>query len=412
MKLIKRTYLQTFLWLIPVLLVGSVFSFYIIKYIVYEETDEHLTYEMQRLVDYHTKFNDLPEFHKVEDIIENLKLEQPVFKDTLILEEKDNEMIPYRKLLFTINHEDKDFTIVLQQLLPGNDDIFEGTLLMMLGLFILISLFLLLIVNTISVRLWSPFQKTLNTLTQYKITDAVPVFPDSNIDEFNSLNQTIEGLLNKIAQDYHRTKEFNENASHELQTHLAIIRIHAEKLLNSHLEGDEQLEHLQPIVNAASKLSKAQKSLLLLSKIGNLEYNRHVQLDLADTINNALSLFQEIIDIRDIEVRKTLETCIVNMDAGLAEIMVNNLLKNAIKHNIQHGFISILLTPQILIIENTGVSIEGNPEEFFERFTIGKTGNLGLGLAIIKQICEVNKFDISYTVKENIHTLKISFPLG
>ncbi len=412
MKLIKRTYLETFLWLIPVLLVGSVFSFYIIKYVVYEETDEHLTYEMQRLVDYHTKFNDLPEFHKVEDIIENLKLEQPVFKDTLILEEKDNEMIPYRKLLFTINHEDKDFTIVLQQLLPGNDDIFEGTLLMMLGLFILISLFLLLIVNTISVRLWSPFQKTLNTLTQYKITDPLPVFPDSNIDEFNSLNQTIEGLLNKIAQDYHRTKEFNENASHELQTHLTIIRIHAEKLLNSHHEGDGQLEHLQPIVNAASKLSKAQKSLLLLSKIGNLEYNPHVQLDLAETIHNALSLFQEIIDIRDIEVRKTLGTCIVNMDAGLAEIMVNNLLKNAIKHNIQQGFISIFLTPQILIIENTGVSIEGNPEEFFERFTIGKTGNLGLGLAIIKQICEVNKFDISYTVKENIHTLKISFPLG
>lgn len=412
MKLIKRTYLETFLWLIPVLLVGSVFSFYIIKYVVYEETDEHLTYEMQRLVDYHTKFNDLPEFHKVEDIIENLKLEQPVFKDTLILEEKDNEMIPYRKLLFTINHEDKDFTIVLQQLLPGNDDIFEGTLLMMLGLFILISLFLLLIVNTISVRLWSPFQKTLNTLTQYKITDPLPVFPDSNIDEFNSLNQTIEGLLNKIAQDYHRTKEFNENASHELQTHLTIIRIHAEKLLNSHHEGDGQLEHLQPIVNAASKLSKAQKSLLLLSKIGNLEYNRHVQLDLAETIHNALSLFQEIIDIRDIEVRKTLGTCIVNMDAGLAEIMVNNLLKNAIKHNIQQGFISIFLTPQVLIIENTGVSIEGNPEEFFERFTIGKTGNLGLGLAIIKQICEVNKFDISYTVKENIHTLKISFPLG
>ncbi len=152
--------------------------------------------------------------------------------------------------------------------------------------------------------------------------------------------------------------------------------------------------------------------MLLLSKIGNLEYNRHVQLDLADTMHNALSLFQEIIDIRDIEVRKTLGTCIVNMDAGLAEIMVNNLLKNAIKHNIQQGFISIFLTPQVLIIENTGVSIEGNPEEFFERFTIGKTGNLGLGLAIIKQICEVNKFDISYTVKENIHTLKISFPLG
>lgn len=180
--MIKRTYLETFLWLIPVLLIGSVFSFYMIKYIVYEETDEHLTYEMERLVEYHSRFNDLPEFHKVAGIIENLRLAEPQFRDTLIIELQDNEMIPYRELLFSINHDGQYFTIVLRHLLPGNDDIIEGTLLMMLGLFFLISLFLFLMVNFISGKLWSPFYKTLGILTKHRITEPVPVFPKSEID--------------------------------------------------------------------------------------------------------------------------------------------------------------------------------------------------------------------------------------
>ncbi len=80
MRLIKRTYLTTFTWLIPILLIGSIFSFFMIKYIVYEETDEHLTYEMERLVEYHSNYGDLPEYHRVTDIIEGLRFDEPVFK--------------------------------------------------------------------------------------------------------------------------------------------------------------------------------------------------------------------------------------------------------------------------------------------------------------------------------------------
>lgn len=411
MRLIKRTYLSTFLWLIPILFIGSIFSFYMIKYIVYEETDEHLTYEMERLVEYHSKHDDLPEFHKVADIVENLRLEKPLFKDTLILEESDNEMIPHRELYFSIKHNENYHTIVLRQLLPGNDDIIEGTLLMMLGLFLLLSLFLFLIVNIASAKLWSPFYKTLNKLTKYRINETVPILSESKIDEFNSLNKTIEELLKKIAYDYNRTKEFNENASHELQTHLAIIRLNAEKLLDTYQLEENNLENLQSIINAASKLSVVQKSLLLLSKIGNLEYNKNTNLNLSEIITNSLSLFKEAISIRTITITENVENCFLYMDAGLAEIMVNNLIKNAVKHNIQNGYISINLTQNCLVVENSGIALHENPKELFERFRIGSTGNLGLGLAIVKQICEVYHYTISYDVDETIHKIKISFSI-
>lgn len=409
MKLIKRTYIQTSFWLIPVIVIGSIYCFYMIKYIYYEETDEFLTYEMERLIEYYAENKDLPQYHKVSHIYEDVKLDSPIFKDTLILEPLDNEMVPYRELYFTINHNGKYFTILLMQLMPGNDDIFEGTLLIVIGFLLLISLILYLMVNQISGKIWQPFYNTLNILTRYRITEPLPALPKSGIDEFNTLNETIKSLLHKIANDYTRTKEFNENASHELQTHLAMIRANTEKLLNSEDQETTSSLQLQAILNATIKLSKAQKSLMLLSKIGNLEYNNQINTNLAEVLHQSITLFQEAIEIRNLQLKKDIHDNIVLIDPGLAEILVNNLLKNAVKHNIEGGYISITLNNRFLAIENTGEPYAGNPENLLERFTIGTKGNLGIGLAIVKQICDLYQFNIKYVINKNIHHFEISF---
>jgi signal transduction histidine kinase len=381
-----------------------------IKYIVYEESDEFLTYEMDRLVNYYDQHSDLPEFHKVAIIIEGLKYDKPIFKDTLILEPGDNELVPHRELYFSIEHKGKDFTIVLRHLLPGNDDILEGTVFIVVGFFSLISLMLFLMVNNISGRVWQPFYRTLSAITKYQITEPLPVFQKSSIDEFNSLNDTIHGFLRKISLDYKRTKEFNENASHELQTHLAIIRANAEKLLNISQQNDINPKQIQAILNATIKLSNIQKSLLLLSKIGNLEYKNNINLNMSDVVNQSLALFQEAIEFRNISIKKSVENSFQLMDAGLAEIMINNLLKNAVKYNIQDGYISIILLQSSLIIENSGLAFGGKSDTLLERFSIGENGNLGIGLSIVKQICELYKFRITYHISNaSIHTLSIHF---
>ncbi len=329
MKLIKRTYKEALKWIFPLLIVGSIFSFYVIKYIIYEEADEHLTYEMERLIEYHNKYDDLPDYHKLTNIIEDFKIETPFFKDTFILEPKDGEMIPHRELFFSINHDGTDYAIVLQQILPGNDDILRGTILMVSGLLVLIAIVLFLMISSISAKLWSPFFKTLDILSKYKLSKDIPVFKHTDIDEFNILNETISELLSKIESDFKRTKEFNENASHELQTNLAIIRANAEKLTYSESNHKE----IQLILNATQNLSHAQKSLLLLSKIGNLEFSNNSYVNFSEIVNNSLTLFEEAISLREIKVTKEMKATSLFIDAGLANILSDNLIKNAIKYN-------------------------------------------------------------------------------
>ena len=409
MKLIKRTYLYTALWLPVVLVIGSVFIFYMIQYINYEETDEFLTYEMDRLVEYHRQHNDLPDFHQVAAILPGVKYDAPVFKDTFLLEPADKEMIPYRELYFSIEHNGTTQTIVLRHLMPGNDDIAEGTLMIIGGLMLLITLLIYVILNRTAGKIWKPFYQTLEKLTAFKISGPLPQLPSTEIDEFRLLNTTLDNLLKKAAADYRHNKEFGENASHELQTHLAIIRANTEKLINENRDSEIPGE-LEKIYSAVTALSQIQKSLLLLGKIGNQEFCNLVKTDLKTTVEQSLETFREAIEIREIKVTSVLDDCVVTTDPGLAGILVNNLLKNAVKYNVQGGFIQIGLNKNELEISNSGQPFAGNPETMLKRFEKGKDGNIGIGLAIVKQICGLYNFGVSYTVSdEAVHTVKVVF---
>jgi signal transduction histidine kinase len=395
--------------MIPIILFGSLFSFFIIEYVAYDEVDEFLTYEMDRLVAYHKQYNDLPDFHYLAKIIEDVKYEQPVFKDTLLLEPGDNEMVPYRQLWFSLNHNGRDFTLVLQHLMLGRDDIAQGALFIISGLVLLIVVFAFLSVNRVTGKIWSPFYATLNKITQFKISGPVPEFETSKIDEFNTLNSTLNSLLKKVSADYRQNKEFNENASHELQTHLAVIKANAGELLGSGQNNVEQLEKVRKIYSAATRLSQVQKSLLLLSKINNREFSKNINLNLQVPLEKVLELFAETIEIRQIKLTLQTEPFHVYMDAGLAEVLVNNLIKNAVKHNVQNGFITIQLKAESLMIENSGQSFNGNPEVLFQRFSKGENGNSGIGLAIVKEICDLYHFKIEYKIHESVHKIIIYF---
>jgi signal transduction histidine kinase len=318
-------------------------------------------------------------------------------------------MIPYRELYFTIEHNNTSQTIVLRHLLPGEDDIAEGTLLIILGLMLLISLLVFVILNVMAGKIWKPFYQTLDRLTAFKISGPLPAFPDTKIDEFRLLNTTLDNLLKKAAADYRHNKEFGENASHELQTHLAIIRANTEKLINENRDGEIPGE-LQKIYSAATTLSQIQKSLLLLGKIGNQEFSNLVKTDLKTTVEQSIETFREAIEIREIKVTTALGDCVVTTDPGLAGILVNNLLKNAVKYNIQGGYIQIGLNKNELKISNSGQPFAGNPETMMKRFEKGKEGNVGIGLAIVKQICGLYNYGVSYKVSEEaVHTVKVVF---
>lgn len=410
MKLLHKSYLQASVLLFPALLIGTLFSFLIIRHIVYEETDEFLTYEMQRIQRYHDKYNDLPEDHKAVKIEEDTTPHENYFRDTLILEPADNERVPHRELHFGLQHNNRHFTVVLRNLLPGSDDLIEGTLLIMAGMMALLIIIFSIMVGWISKRTWQAFYGTLTRLTSYQLGQDLPKFPSTTIDEFNTLQQSLTDLLQKSDNDYRRTREFNENASHEFQTHLSVIRAETEALMNNSQLNSNDAAKLATIHRSTLTLSHVQNALLLLSKIGNREYNQPVLTNLQITLKSILELYNESIGLQKLQLTIDDEPTRVKIDPGLADILLSNLVKNAIRHNIKKGYIHVELKENRFRITNSGPSINIDTSELMERFSIGENGNWGIGLAIVKQICELNRFQLNYTIDiQNNHSLTVSF---
>lgn len=392
--------------------IGGIFVYYMIKYVTHEEANESLAYEMERLVKYHELNNNLPDFHKIDDILPDTRLDQPVFRDTSIYEITDDELVSYKELNFSIEHDGEDFTIVLRQRLPERKELAISTLLIISGLVGLIYIIMFWVINQVARKIWNPFYLTLEKLSLLKIEKPIPTFSSTRIDEFNKLNHTLKNLLKKISDDYRNNKEFNENVSHELQTHLAIVRAGTEKLLNiSYYKDYEDLvEELRKIYVSVTQLSQTQKSLLILSRINNREFYRSVPLNLRELVEESIDIFSEAMEVREINIKSSIQDCYLRMDPGLTKILIDNLIKNAVKHNIEGGFVNIDLSACKLEIENSGLHLGKDPDVMFKRFTKGEQGNSGIGLSIVRQVCELYDYSLNYQVSpENAHKITIHF---
>jgi len=411
-SLLNRFSRSVVIWLLPVVIVSGVLGYFMIKYISGSEVNEFLTYEMERIIDYSKVHNDLPRYQMVADILPGKQTETPFFRDTLILETGDMEMAPYRELLFPLEFDDGEYTIVLRHLLLDRESVFKGTLWVTFGLSLLIFIVVLGIVPLVARNVWSPFYTSLGLLKGFHPEKPLPLFPQSGIVEFSEMNDSVGKLLVRVKHDYQKAQEFNDNSSHEMQTQLAIIKATAENMLSVDEKSfpQEWVEQINKIHQSASRLSQIQRSLLLLSRIGNREFDNNQWVNLKNHLENTLQFFDEMIQMRNIGVRLQLDECKVYMDPGLANVLLNNLVKNAVKHNLDHGFIDITLRDNSIRISNPGIISSNNPDVMKRRFAKGPAGNRGIGLAIVDQICTIYNFTFQYkTEEENLHVFEIFF---
>jgi signal transduction histidine kinase len=234
--------------------------------------------------------------------------------------------------------------------------------------------------------------------------------PETASYEFKELNQFLEKMTNKALEDYRALKEFSENASHELQTPLAIMRGKLELLMETNI-NEEQASFILSIQNAVQKLSAVNQSLTLLTKLENQEYQPQ-RFDFSLLVDKSIAAFRELIEMKSIKLTaQTAAAVNINLNPLLADILFTNLLNNAIRHNVANGTISIVLTPASLVIENTGEPPKTNIDELFKRFKKDNqsSDSTGLGLAIVKQICELNNFNVKYLYRNGIHILTVTF---
>ncbi|HEX3008307.1 MAG TPA: HAMP domain-containing sensor histidine kinase, partial [Bacteroidales bacterium] len=235
---------------------------------------------------------------------------------------------------------------------------------------------------------------------------------DTGIYEFNTLNKVLNNMSEKILTDYSNMKEFTENASHEIQTPLAIIKSKIEILVQSGKLDEEQMDALQTINDAVYRLAKLNSGLILISKIDNRQFHDNGEVDLITVIDRILDDFEDLIAMKDLHVEKSLsESYKVNLNPELAEILVSNLVSNAIKHNVAGGFIKIIQTGDSLLIWNSGLPLSVPEEELFKRFVKNNSNSksLGLGLAIIKKICDQYSVTCNYTCIDSEHVFQLDF---
>jgi signal transduction histidine kinase len=103
------------------------------------------------------------------------------------------------------------------------------------------------------------------------------------------------------------------------------------------------------------------------------------------------------------------ENCIVMMNPSLADTLFSNLISNAIRHNLQNGFIRIELNQSSITISNSGADLQGDPENYFERFRKGgaHSDSVGLGLSIARKIAQLYQIGLSYQHQQGMHLITL-----
>ena len=257
-------------------------------------------------------------------------------------------------------------------------------------------------------------QQIISTLERFDVDEPEKVaFQKSSFNLFNELNESILELIERIRSNYQANRQFTQNASHELQTPLAIIKGHVELLFNSPKLKEKEMESLGVIMQNTNRLSKLNHALILLSKIENNRYSDFEKINIQAIIQEILNNFKDLLNLQEIEIEETYHNdLVVDMSETLAEILFANLFQNAIRYNVADGFIRVKIEGKTVNITNSGEILKVPTATLFKRFKRESTveESLGLGLSIVKRICDSHDIDVQYIHQHGLHQLVLKFP--
>lgn len=323
-----------------------------------------------------------------------------------------NEIDRFRVLSAYININGKLYHLQIETNIEEADETMLAIAVVTLLFFALLVIGFILLNRRIAKQIWRPFRNTLEKLKSFDLTTQQTVsFDKTDIEEFEELNQSLQKLIDKNISVYNQQKTFIENASHELQTPLAVLKSKLDLLLQNKDLTSEQSEIINAIELPLSRVSRINKNLLLLAKIENKQFSVVENIELTEVINETLELLIDYTTAKQITVDKNLpEKLALTCNKTLLEILISNLLINSIVHNAENGKINIDFSGRTLTVSNTG-KIALDNKKIFERFIVSssETANSGLGLAIVKEICNRYQWQINYTFQNNLHFFSVQF---
>lgn len=421
MKLLSYTYRKLALLLFLLMAVWGVLFYYAIIDEVVDETDDTLENYGEILME--SALHDpsiletegsLMSFYKFTPISEEEgRHYRQVFYDATVYIELEDEDEPVRVMCTAFRMPDGQYyELKLMISILERDDMVEAMLWYLGALFLLFLICTSIGIQLVLKGVFRPLHRLLDWLHCIQPGKEVPPLDNpTKIREFRQLSDAALDMGNRSYKAYEEQKLFIENASHELQTPLAIVRGKVELLAESEGMTEQQMEQLDEIYATLGRAVKLNKSLLLLSRIENGQYTEMEDVSVDEILDELLPDLMDIYEHKQVRlIRKREEQpFIIRCNHSLAQILVSNLVKNSLLHNREGGELQVLTTPTSLVIKNTGdVPLDG--EKLFRRFYHGMDGkkdSTGLGLAIARSIALSSSLKLTYEWQDGMHTFRL-----
>jgi signal transduction histidine kinase len=335
------------------------------------------------------------------------------YRDSMIYIKEKNETEPAR-ILTTIFKDKENRHYELSVFTPTIEkrDLQEAIFHLLIALFATLLIAILVINIWVFRRSMKPFYQLLNWLDKYRLgQENEPLDISTYTTEFRKLNEAVKRYASHSEEIYRQQKLFIGNASHEIQTPLAVCQNRIEMLMEDESLSEEQLSELAKTYQTLEYVSKLNKSLLLLSKIDNSQFVDSANVCINELVHRYMDDYQEVYDYKEIQITlNEKENFHLLINETLATMLITNLLKNAYVHNNEHGTIQIEIGKDYITFINSGDLQPLDEKRVFERFYQGKKkeGTTGLGLAIVAAICRQCSLAVSYRFVNNMHEFHVT----
>lgn len=412
MKLLTLTARYNSITILVALVFSGVALFFTMRFLVLDELDEQLQAKVQHLEKSIAKDAQNQDFFSTIQLLENQNFEKDIFKDTLIFDEVQQEYEDYRKITATRLIDGNTFKITTVTSRLEWEEFIVIISFTCFACLIFLQVILFFVNQKLNKKIWNPFFKNLETVQGFSIQNKqMPVLIKSNIKEFDEMNTVLLNMFSKLNRDYTILKEFTENASHEIQTPLAIILVGLDELAQAKNLESHTAERLQVLQRTAKRISKLNTNLLLLAKIEHEHFQLENKVEITSLWAHQVNNMEELFLSKNITIKQKIGTAFsININQDLVEIMMSNLISNAYKYSKKNSIIYVTTHLNAIRISNEGYK-PLNVNQIFLRFVKdpeNQNAN-GLGLAIVHEICTLHKWQITYAFKNNQHIFTVAF---
>lgn len=336
-----------------------------------------------------------------------------VYRDSMVYIKEKKETEPARILTTLFKdksgqyHELSVYTPTIEKA-----DLMQSVFYLLVALFASLLVVILLINIWVFRRSMKPFYTLLAWLDNYRLgAGSSELKNPTTTTEFQKLNEAVTRFASHSEEVFEQQKLFIGNASHEIQTPLAVCMNRLEMLAEDESLTENQLEGIVKTCQTLEYVNKLNKSLLLLSKIDNHQFMEEKEVDMNGLLTDYLEDYQEVYAYKRINVEvQTNGHWTVRMNEVLATVLITNLLKNAFVHNADGGTIRISLAHGCIVFKNTAVDGPLDAKHIFERFYQGhkKEGSTGLGLALVDAVCRHSHLTIRYAYEDGWQVFELS----